>query len=466
MKKAVLIFFILTNSLLISQSGSFGIGDAKSLGMGNTRNSSSLGLTGLASNPAMLDLRKGKHRLEILLPSASILGYSNSLSLEDINFYFGGVDGRGRILTENDKNSLLNAFKNDGTVFLNIVPIQLGISRQLGDRLGTLGFAVNESFSGNLTFPKELADLALNGNEVGMTYNFNKLNFQAWHVRSYDLSYALKLTESQKIKLYGGLTLKYLSGLGWSKLEKVESSFTTSDKHALTGNFSATVQTSLSGNYKVRYDFDSLGTNPSGTVFAPAPVGSGFGASFGFLAMIDSNLKIGVSLTNLGSIKWTKYNAEYSYWANVKVDDLLDRKQLDSLFSSMHSTGKFIGEINTALPLALRFGLSYTTPQKISILPGLTSFALDFNQGLNDSPSNSTKPQFSFGVAQELGEYLPDVLTGFYNDISGNWHLSLGMGYSLSFVEVYLSTGDILSLTGISKTNTLSGGFTMVWKLF
>jgi len=466
MRKLLIAFLFLLPLLLHSQTGSFGIGDAKSLGLGNTRNSSGKGITGCFDNPSMLAINEQSNKIEVLLPSISFLGISNSLSLEDIKFYFGGVNGKGRVLSDNDKNNLLNAFKNDGKIFFNAIPFQFGVCRNFGEEYGSLGFTVKEVYSGNLTLPKELADLALNGNKINETYSFGNLAFQAWHIRSYGLDYALKLIQSRKIDVFCGVALKYLSGFAWSKLEKINSSLTTSSQHEITGNFTADVQTAFSGYYDVKYDFDSASTShPKGSFMFPSPVGHGFGGSAGITAIIDSSLKIGIALTDAGSIIWSKYTAEHHYDANVKINDLLDRKQLDSLFSLMHKTGKFVDEINTPLPMALRFGISYFTNDFLNLLHGRTTFLIDYNQGFNDFPANSKNPQFSFGLEWMPSTAYPYLLTGVYNDIAGFYRWSLGLGYSCSFLDCYVSTGDILSLTGLGKTNGFSGAVSINWKI-
>jgi hypothetical protein len=144
-------------------------------------------------------------------------------------------------------------------------------------------------------------DSALNviSGQASIPLNFSKLfeNSEismSW-TREYNLSYGRKLFGSDStFMLYGGVGIKFLHGMALLEL--------SSDGETLTA-FSAT-----SPVFNIDYGSAALTnpstiTNPSGGWF-PQPVGKGWGFDLGFNAVIKNKLKIGIAVTNVGSITW------------------------------------------------------------------------------------------------------------------------------------------------------------------
>lgn len=105
-----------------AQFGSLGSIDARSLGLAGTSNSISNGVYSIGINPANLAINKNNFidfATALPFPSVSINTGTNFLSLDDVNYFFGGVDGEARVLTEDDKQRFNTLIQDGGLVFIN-----------------------------------------------------------------------------------------------------------------------------------------------------------------------------------------------------------------------------------------------------------------------------------------------------------------------------------------------------------
>lgn len=94
------------------------------------------------------------------------------------------------------------------------------------------------------------------------------------------------------------------------------------------------------------------------------PSGYGLGFDFGVNIHIKEllglkNIKLGFSVTDIGSIKWKKNTYEYIYDGNFAVTDITSQGQLDSLRDRIKGTKTPAGEFSTALPTTIRLGVMY-----------------------------------------------------------------------------------------------------------
>ena len=131
-------------------------------------------------------------------------------------------------------------------------------------------------------------------NPISELINGTHVSF-SW-LREYNLSYGRQILEIEdKLNVYAGIGFKYMQGFGYIDIK--------SENNVLSA-FS-----SLSPIFPVDYGIaDTL--NPSAVIqpegsFLPKPVGSGFGVDLGLSFLIVDKIKIGLALTNLGSMKWT-----------------------------------------------------------------------------------------------------------------------------------------------------------------
>ena len=131
-------------------------------------------------------------------------------------------------------------------------------------------------------------------NPISEIINGTHLSF-SW-LREYNLSYGRQILEIEdKLNVYAGFGLKYMQGFGYIDVK--------SEDNVLSA-FS-----SLSPIFPIDYGGADI-TNPSTIVqpagsFLPKSVGGGFGMDLGLSFLIADKIKIGMALTNLGSMKWT-----------------------------------------------------------------------------------------------------------------------------------------------------------------
>ncbi|MDQ1267272.1 MAG: hypothetical protein QG635_2426 [Bacteroidota bacterium] len=467
-----LLFIIITFMALgevISQTGSFGETNARAISMAGTQNASGYGLLSIGTNPSLLARQfTANNNLTFLLPSLSAKAMTNTFSLDDVNFFFGINDGKRRRISSADKARFIDAFSNDGklAVASNLNYFSAGFN--IDSSIGAVALSVGDYIAGNMFIPGELVQLALNGNDSGRTYSFDNLKAEGWILRYYSLTFARDIQELHgKVfkMLSAGVSIKYFQGFAYSKTEVLNSMLYTGAYNKLTGRLEARTNSSFSPVLNVKYDYDSNYNNTDFSVF-PEPAGSGIGIDIGLAAELNNGLRFGISLTDLGSIKWDKNTAVYSSTGNFEIYDLLDQAQLDTLQNAIETTNYPSTGFNTPLPMALRIGAAYELQRVVEKIPGILTLAIDYNQGLNSSPMNTTTPRFSFGAEWMPGKYIPSIATGIGYDQTGNVNWALGIGYSTSFLDFYIGTSDALTLFGIENKMHFSAAACLMWKIF
>ncbi len=154
-----------------------------------------------------------------------------------------------------------------GDTIANLGGLQPGLLAQVA-----YGYATNPQSAGDLF--------------KGTTVKFN------WY-REYNLSYGRKLIDGDALKFFGGVGLKYLSGMGIIDME--------------ANNGGISMYSAMSPYFDISYGAAEQG-NPSAQAhdksFPPKEVGHGFAFDLGVSAIIKDHLKFGASITNIGSINW------------------------------------------------------------------------------------------------------------------------------------------------------------------
>lgn len=469
MKKVL--FTIIFLSLLIAETsaqiGSVGINDAVSTGMARTYNSISRGVYSIGINPANLLLNESE-KIDIVtvipIPRISARVGEDFITMQDINYFFGGVDGKSRYLNDADKERLNSLFENGGTGFTDASISLFSIGYR--SDMGAFAFSINDAVAGNFQFPKSVAEIALYGNQQGKEYNLDQTNFKTWWIRDYAFSYARKIFtdgSNNAYGLYAGVSFKIVQGFAYTGTENVGTTISTGNSNEITGNADLRGLSAFSDNFGVKYDFDSTKHSSSFSMF-PSPAGSGVGLDLGFTYAFPSNLKISFAVTDMGSIKWTKNAAQFSASGNIYLDDLTNQSQLDTLKDKLLGKSQSIESFTTSLPTAIRFGFSKPFFETNRNSVGYLLVALDYNQGLNDMPGNSKKGRLSIGTEWKPLSWSPFLRTGFsFGGISGfNW--AFGLGLDVGLLEFNVATSDFQSFASPNSTKHLSVAFDSRWK--
>ncbi len=446
--------------------GSFGSGDARTVGLGNSGSALNQGILGIGKNPATMIQRTDSSFLQFSFPSLSANVSTNTLSIDDVKTYFGG--DTAKYLTDLDKSNLINAFNSDGK-FVGSVNVDLfSIGMMISKEVGAISLSVSDNIFGGITLPQEMVKLLLQGNNVNETYKFDNLQAQSSYIRTFGLSYARQIInkKSQNLRyLSAGITAKYYMGFSFINMQSSNSSLSTSVDHKITGSFNGTAQTAFSKGFRSMNPFDTSNTNEEfGFSAMPEAAGSGIGADIGIAGELKSGLKFGVSITDIGSFNWSGNAEEHKMNKNFAITDLTNQGELDSLTKNVNTSSKSVGEIAGRLPSAFRIGLAMPVDSLLDWNSN-TTVTLDYAQGFNDFATNSTTPRISVGLDIYPVSWLPRLMLGAGNDLTGKFRLSGGIGYNyFSFMDLYLATNDILSFGG--GANQASVALTFLWKIY
>lgn len=461
---------------VFSQGGSIGTSDARSMGMAKTYTASSFGLYSIGINPANL-YRDSTKRVELIiplpLPNVTANIGTNFMTIDEYNYFFGystkDSTGKkiGRYLSAADKQRFKNLFADGGAVNSDLDVRVFGISIRPTDKFGTIAFSISDIISSNVTFPKGIVNLAMDGNPINQVFNFNDTNLKAWWLRKYSFSYARSLDVFPFFKSFSfGVSFNIVSGFAYVGLDHVGTQLTTGDGGVITGKGDFLAYTAFSPDFHVKYDFDSLSTKQDASVsMFPKPAGGGFGFDFGFNAKVNEYTSIAFAITDIGSVTWDKNAAQFTSNKPIYVDDLSNKDQIDSLQNALtgKNSGKYISSFSTPLPTAFRLGVAVQLDEMLNgNFPGKMLLAFDYNQGFNDQPRNSKKPRFSLGADWRLG--LLALRSGFSFGGYDNFNWGMGIGFDFSVVELNFGTPDMQYVFGPNSAKRIAFAFDSRWK--
>jgi len=462
----VLLLFLVINPTR-AQFGSAGTNDARTNGMAGTSNAVSEGIYSIGINPANLSIRKNTFidfTTILPFPNASINSGTDFISLHDINYFFGGVDGNARVLSDADKNRFIDLMKNGGVIFTHSGLNILSFGINLDERTGSFAFSLDDAAGANLTIPQAVSELIFYGNQPGQTFNLDESNLKVWWIRNYALTYSLQLPGANTLKfdkLSAGITTKLVHGFAYIGTERSNYNFNTGPSNEISGSADMLGHSAFSDAFGVRYDFDSLSSKRSLSLF-PAPAGTGLGFDVG-AAAIKGNWQFSVSLTDIGFINWYKNAAQFSSFGEIYVDDILNKDQMDTLKNRVLGNGKRIESFSTGLSSALRLGVSYLFNE--TLLPGKFLLAFDYDQGFNSLPGNSTYPLFSIGTEWKPMDWIPYFRTGFSYNYDQGFNWALGLGIDINIVELHFSSSTMQSFIAPKHTKQIAVSVGSRWKI-
>ena len=475
--KIIIAITLLTSVSIFAQYGSVGALDARSAGMAKTANAISQGVFSIGINPAnLLDSPDLINFTTVFpIPNISLRAGTNIMSLDDVNYFFGGVnDTTGRYLPDADKQRLNSLFANGGRIVANTTLNLFSFEVNLGDQIGAIGFSLNDVIAGDINVPSKLTDLALNGNPAGSNYNFDDTKFNIWWLRNYSLSYARQLPNffSDIFSNIGaGITLKYVQGFAYAQSAQVNGNYiqTDSANNYITLSTNYGIQSSFASMFNVKYNYSNNSNNSnndSTTKFSPfpTPAGTGFGIDLGLNASIGDIWKFAIAITDIGSITWDQNAALTTTTGQYTITDLTEKSQQDSLKYKFKGQSDSVSSFTTSLPTALRLGAAYKFNFGQSNFPGTLLLALDINQGFNDMPGNTTKPRVSIGAEWKPMNWIPYLRTGFSFGGLYGFHWSAGLGIDAGVLEFNLGTTDFQDFVAPNSAKYISVALDSRWK--
>ena len=459
---------------LLSLSSALAGGEKASIAgisMARTFVASSRGLEAIGTNPANLALGDNDRTVTFTLIPPFGLGFrSDFLDYEIYNDFFTGVDTGGtkraaRYLTAADKERILSVFPSGlaETHFDFDVRI-FGLTVHAGN-LGSLGLAVTERVASNFELPRDYARFALEGlDTTGTQFDLSGTDARAWWLREYSLSYARMLPDlvfAHNVAV--GITLKMIHGYGYVGTDHYNAHFSSRpDPNALAG-------------YRLDADVDFLfrrsgidAFESSNTSISPIPdpAGTGYGLDIGVSGEVHQGVRAAISVTDIGNISWMKNTKEQFGNAIISMTNPTSKEQQDSLETAFKGNERNAGEFSTPLAMSLHVGASIQVDetQWLPWIPGRLLLSLEYQQGFNKSPGNSTRPRAALGMEYRPIGFLP-LRTGISAGGADRFNWAFGFGFDLGAFTFDLGTENFAMLFTPNSFNQFSVGMGMRIKI-
>lgn len=470
------IAIILTQLTLAQGFGSYGSVDAKNIGMAGTNAISALGVYAIGVNPANLAISQN-HKIELStllpFPNINISAGNNFITLNDYNHYFTGVESEsgnivGRYLDTSEKNKFLALFDSGTLINTNLGTTLLSTSIYPSKFIGAFAFSIQDWTSANVNLPKQLFELILFGNETNKVYDLNDMDMKFWYLRNYTLSYAKDLSNlfpDAFRSFTAGITMKYVQGMFYAGVDKMNTTFETQNDYNILVNGNSRLLIAASPNFGIKYDFeDSTITKDSKIGLFNTPAGNGFGVDLGFHSDLNKAWSIGFALTDLGSINWNKETVEYKATGSYVLENITDKDIGDSLGNAITGEGNYTGAFSTSLATAMKLGVGFKLDQFLKgNFPGKLFIELNYQQGFNNMPANSTKPRFSLGT-----EYAPIDWFNLRSGISvggfDNFNWAFGFGFDSGLLDFDFAASYVHSLFNGNNAKRLGFAMSSRWK--
>lgn len=471
--KKILIYIIFLSYVFAQAGGSVGTTASREAALGDAATATARGVYAIGVNPANLTLGQ-YHTTEIAtvfpLPNFSIMAGSEVVTFEDFNYFFGADirDGKkvGRKLNDSDKKRLQDLFAKGDAVQTEFSLNLFSIAIQLKNIESAFAFSIKDRFAANGKISDDFVGFILNGNEVGTIQSFEDFALESVYLREYAFSFSKDLSYlfDRSIKsLHAGITLKYISGMAYGKIEHANLSIETTADRKLHVIGDILTRSAVSPDFGIEYDFEDVSKEENFNFF-PTPAGSGFGFDFGVTAEINKAITAGLVITDIGSVNWDQETVEYRMDGNKIISDFTEKENRDSLEEIFDMKGKYIGEFSSDLSTALHMGVKV----RLDKLDGINMdqrllLAFDYHQGFNDGPFNSKDPRFSFGC-----EWQPAHWFMFRNGMTFGgrfgFRWSMGFGFDTGLLEFNLTTTDFNSLLQNNAASRAGVNFGTRWK--
>jgi hypothetical protein len=433
---------------LLAQSVTLNAGDRwniRAIAMGRTSVVVARGTEAIGINPANLALpSRGVFSLSLFPVGVRVS--TELLSYDIYQDYFTGIPGTEKdgkrdpkVLTEQDKQNILASIPDGlAATRVDIDGMYLGATITTS-KLGGLGFAIIDHATGKLEVAKDFTRFFLYGlDSAGSQYNFDGTSGTAVWWREFNFSYAYQIPLSSEWvhDLSVGLGVKILQGFGVFETEHYSASVAN---QRLAGN-----QYLLNAQFDYRTrragaDFFNPDKHVDMSMF-PDPAGNGVGFDLGVSGQVKPGFSVAMSLTDIGSIHWTKNLMKTDGHYSLTMDDPFKTENADSLKNAVEGKNQAGDEFSSTLPTTLRIGVALESDEStlLSFLPGKMLLAFDYTQGLNSSMGNVTQPRFSLGAEYRALSFLP-LRMGF--SVGGGEGARWAGGFGLDFQYVCLDIG-------------------------
>ncbi len=408
--------------------------NVRGLGMARSSVAASRGLDAVGINPANLALDDDATVTLSLLPLGIGVG-SDFLTYGLYNRFFTGVDSpTGRVardLSESDKQQLLDAFPGGtGRIDASGEVRPIGLAIRFG-HFATFALTATERIAGTAVIPASYARFLLEGVTPGSSYDFSGARGAAAWTREYALSAGFGLPDVPWWRSWsGGISLKLVHGFAYASVTRDDTWLAAGTGGALDANID------IAGR-SAHADFRN---SP-----LPAPAGSGIGVDAGLSGTLNDFLIAGISVTDIGSLRWDGGVRELYGTGRMHLDNPMDGAQRDSLEHAVTGSTREGQPFTVGLPTTLRLGLQAEIGNigwVKRILYGEMTAECDFEQGFSDYPGSSRIGRLSMGLEYRPWKFLP-LRTGIAVGGEDRFNFALGFGLRLWVVQLDLACENV-----------------------
>ena len=466
-------FFVLVLSYTgMAQYGSFGVTDARSLGMGNTYNATTFDLYAIGKNPALLSNKGGEHKVSLIFPNLTAQQYGVGKAISTFDYYTTNKLRSDGLITL-DKEKFQLAIDNNGIIFMDMLLGFFSAAYHPNEKIGSFAFSMSDYITGYMDIPDIILDVNYGTDIPDGNFSLDQFSFKAWWIRTYAISYSRYLYKDQSLhrnnpgliqSISGGITAKYVQTYAYTDIGlSAQANYSTATQ-TLSGSYQANAIYSFSEDLAIANSFDQ-GTNNAPPGFMKLkPAGKGFGIDLGASAELRKGWIIGLAVTDLGSINWTGSAKSSEFDGYIDISGVIDYETIDSLSHEINLVKEQSENFKTPMPTAVRLGVALKFEEMFKRFPGELLVGLDYNQGLNDQPSNFKAARFSLGLQYRYKPKWPILIAGYTYDMLNMGRAAIGLGYETWFVDVYVSTIDLFSI--VSGGPRFSASLVARWKLF
>jgi hypothetical protein len=401
--------------------------NVRGLGMARTSVAASRGLDAVGINPANLALPEDGTVTISLVPIGVGVG-SDFMTYGLYNKFFTGVESpTGRIarnLSEADKEELLNAFPGGiGRISADAEVRPAGLALRF-EGFATFALTATERVAASATIPSSYARFLLEGMTPGSAYDFSGAAGSAAWTREYALSAGFALPAVPWFRSWsGGLSIKLVHGFAYASITRDNTWLSAGSGGVLDANVDIAGVSSQS----------DLKSSPF-----PSPAGSGIGVDLGLSAELNEFLIAGVSVTDIGSLRWDGDTRQVHGLGRMHLDDPMNSAQRDSLEHAVTGRTEPGAAFTVPLPTTLRIGVQVELENirwVRKFLYGEMTAACDYRQGFSDFPGSSRVGRLSLGLEYRPWQFLP-IRTGV--GFGGEDHVNFALGFGLKLWVVQL----------------------------
>lgn len=405
--------------------------------MGRSFTALSRGLDAVGTNPANLALNDRDATITINILSAGLSVGSDFINYKIYNDFFTGIPDPndptkrvGKYLTTQDKKDILDLFPEGIARTQTSIGAQaIGLSFQIGD----FGFAIVPSlqFSTNLDLSEGYLKFPLMGHESSRLYSFDgtAINSSAVVEVNTSAGYILPLEFPGVSEIAVGIGVKYLQGLAYTATDHYNAFID------VQGSMATNTSTGEQEFFPERIvgQFDYLQYVAIDTVNdTPQPVGSGMGFDLGASAFIFDAVRVGFSVTDIGSITWDKYTKAIVAKSGFSTDNPSDSAEQNKIANAFKGETKDTSAFTYNLPTALHLGAEIRVDEVLEAIPFRWTVAVDMHLGLNEVAGNTKLAQFAIGTELDpLAGWLP-LRTGIFLGGRERFAWSAGFGIHLA----------------------------------